>query len=167
MTLPKKVSQLTNAIRKRIAVVYSEDEVANCYAEIIRGGGYEVNVFTDPVLASEKIGSQHSIYLLAVIGWRMPRLTGPELALDLSKIDPRIKVILFSGLEGPNLDWINRTFNVKFDHFYMIVTSAELLDMINNKIKYDKCDDPWEVRRRSRQLKQSPKPNDPKSNLKE
>jgi DNA-binding NtrC family response regulator len=166
MTLPKGVSQPNKVIRNRIAVVYSEDELANCYAEIIRGGGYEVDVFTNPVLALEKIGSEHSIFLLAVIGWRMPRLTGPELALDLSKIDPGIKIILFSALTpseaNHHLDYIARTDNVKFDHFYQLVNSAELLEMINNKIKYGKCDDPWEVELR-RLRKQSPKPNDPES----
>ena len=68
----------------------------------------------------------------------MPRLTGPELALDLSKIDPRIKIILFSSLDSQManyyLDFITRTFNVKFDHFSIPVTGSELLKIINNKI---------------------------------
>jgi len=114
--------------------------VAKGFAVVIRGGGYEVDVFTNPILASEKIGLEHSIYSLVLIGWRMPRLTGPELALDLSKIDPRIKIILFSALFGQEanhyLDFIARTENVKFDHFYMVVSTAELLEMVNNKIKY-------------------------------
>ena len=116
--------------------------MAKLYAEIIRGGGYEVGVFRDPMLASEKIGSQHSVYLLVLIGWRMPRLTGPELALDLSKIDPGIKIILFSALDSgdPNkhlIKW-HINFNVKFDHIYMVVSGPELLEIINNKIKYGK-----------------------------
>ena len=116
--------------------------MANSYAEMLRGGGFEdVDVFTNPVLALEEIGSRHSVYLLVLIGWRMPRLTGPELGLELSKIDPVIKIILFSALFGPDLasdylDFITRNCNVKFDHFYMAVDSAELLEMINNKIKY-------------------------------
>ena len=92
------------------------------------------------MLALEEIGSRHSVYLLVLIGWRMPRLNGFELGLELSKIDPRIKIILFSALFGQMandyLDAITRTFNVKFDHFYMAVSTAELLEMINNKIKY-------------------------------
>ncbi len=114
------------------------------YAETLRGGGFEdVDVFTNPVLALEEIGSRHSVYLLVLIGWRMPRLTGPELGLELSKIDPVIKIILFSALFGwggqesnDYLDFIARTYNVKFDHFYVAVDSAELLEMVNNKIKY-------------------------------
>ena len=112
--------------------------MADVFAETIRREGYEVDVFTNPLLASEKIGSQHSIYSLVLIGWRMPRLTGPELALDLSKIDPRIKIILFSALNSQTandyLDYIKRTFNVKFDHFSLPIGS-ELLEIINNKIK--------------------------------
>jgi DNA-binding NtrC family response regulator len=113
--------------------VYTEDEVANSYAEILRSGGYEVDVFTDSLLASEKIGSQHSIYSLLVIGWRMPRLSGYELARLVSKIDPEIKIILFSALDSTDL-------TIEFDHFSMPVTQSELLEMINNKIKYDKFD---------------------------
>ena len=92
----------------------------------------------------------------------MPRITGLELALGLYKIDPEIKIILFSGLTPSEanhaLDHLARTDNVRFDHFYMIVTSAELLEIVNNKIKYGKCDDPWEVELR-RQRKQSLKPD--------
>ena len=115
--------------------------MAKSYAEMIRGGGFEdVDVFTNPVLALEEIGSRHSVYLLVLIGWRMPRLTGPDLGLKLFKIDPEIKIILFSALFGQEanhyLDFIARTENVKFDHFYMVVSTAELLEMVNNKIKY-------------------------------
>jgi DNA-binding NtrC family response regulator len=131
--------------------------VAKGYAEMIRRGGYEVDVFTDPMVASEKIGSQHFIYLLAVIGWRMPRLTGPELALNLSKIDPGIKIILFSALYGlmanDYWDFITRTYNVKFDHFYMVVTGPELLEMINDKIKYGTFDEADIIRRSIRRYK--------------
>jgi len=69
--------------------------------------------------------------------WRMPRLTGSELALDLSKIDARVKIILFSALDSQTanyyLDFITSTFNVKFKHFSMPVTESELLEIINNK----------------------------------
>jgi DNA-binding NtrC family response regulator len=125
--------------------------VANSFAEMIRKGGYDVGVFTDPMLASDKIGSQHSIYLLALIGWRMPRLTGPELALNLSKIDPGIKIILFSALYGPIandfLDSVTRTYNIKFDHFYMAVNGPVLLEIINDKIKYGTFDEADIIRR--------------------
>jgi DNA-binding NtrC family response regulator len=133
--------------------------VAKEFAEMIRGGGYEVDVFTDPMLASEKIGSQHSIYLLVLTGWRMPRLSGPALALDLSKIDPGIKIILFSALDSQtankSLDFMARTCNVKFDHFSIPVMGSELLEMINNKIKYGNFDES-DIIRRHRFQKQSP-----------
>lgn len=112
--------------------------MAKEFAEVIRAGGYKVDVFTNPILASEKICLEHSIYSLVLTGWQMPRLTGPELALDLSKIDPRIKIILFSALDSPMandyLDYVTRIFSVKFDHFSMPVTELELLEIINNKI---------------------------------
>ena len=131
--------------------------MAKGFAEAIRGEGYEVDVFTNPLLASEKIGSQHSIYLLVLTGWRMPRLTGPELALDLSKIDPRIKIILFSSLDSQManyyLDFITRTYNVKFDHFSMPVSESELLEMINRKIKYGTFDEADIIRRSIRRYK--------------
>jgi DNA-binding NtrC family response regulator len=131
--------------------------VAKGYAEMIRRGGYEVDVFTDPMLASEKIGSQHSIYLLVLIGWRMPRLTGPELALNLSKIDPAIKITLFSALDGrmanDYLDFITRTYNVKFDHFYMAVDTSDLLEIINNKIKHGTFDESDIIRRSIRRYR--------------
>ena len=97
--------------------------MTNSFAEMLRGGGFEdVDVFTNPVLALEKIGSRHSVYLLVLIGWRMPHLTGPELGLELSKIDPVIKIILFSALD-PYLarEWILEKLWIKFDHFSLPV----------------------------------------------
>lgn len=80
----------------------------------------------------------------------MPRLTGPDLALNLYKIDPGIKIIVFSALDrGTASDWIGKM-EVKFDHFSMPVTKSELLEMINNKIKYGKFDESDIIRRRIR-----------------
>jgi len=119
--------------------VYSEEEVAYSSAEAIRDAGYEVDLFTKPILALEEIGSRHSVYLLVLIGLRMPRLSGIELALKLYKLDPEIKIILFSALElSRALDFIARTDNVKFDHLTMPFSTSELLETIYNKIKNGK-----------------------------
>jgi len=120
------------------------------------------------MIASEKIGSQHSIYLLAVIGWRMPHVSGYELALYLSKIDPEIKIILFSAWDYANkmmgqvegVNWgphyvtdplrlqdmpsdlanflMGPVVGAKFDHLDMPISREELLEAINNKIKNGK-----------------------------
>lgn len=88
------------------------------------------------MFASEKIGSQHSIYSLVLTDWRMPGLTGIELALYLSKIDPGIKIILISALSSDEAYYLMG--DVKFDHISMPVTTPKLLEVINNKIKNGK-----------------------------
>lgn len=122
--------------------MYSEEEVAYFTAEAIRDAGYEVDLFTKPILALKKIGSRHSVYLLAVIGWRMPRLSGYELALHLSKIDPEIKIVLFSALPYG--------IDIEFDHLSMPFSNSELLETIYDKIKYGKFDESDIIRRKIR-----------------
>lgn len=117
-------------LRNRIAVVHYEKELADLLAEIIRGGGYEVDVFTNSLLASEIIGSQHAIYSLVLTSWRMPSLSGRDLGMRLSKIDPGIKIILILALDAG--------FSCEFDHIIMPVTPSELIETINNKIKNGK-----------------------------
>jgi DNA-binding NtrC family response regulator len=146
MTLPEGAPQPNNAIRNRIAVVYSEEEYADILAEDIRGGGYEVDLFTDPVVAKEKIGSQHTIYSLVLTGWRMPRLSGTDMALDLYKIDPGIKIIVFSAFDVGTAEF-NRIFDYKFDHMLMPFSTSELLERINNKINNVKLDESDIIRR--------------------
>lgn len=67
----------------------------------------------------------------------MPRLNGIELALKMYKLDPEIKIIMFSALDSQEahdgLDFITRTENVKFDHLSMS-SNSELLETIYNKI---------------------------------
>lgn len=132
--------------------MYSEKEVAYYAAEAIRDAGYEVDLFTKTIRALEKIGSRHSIYLLALIGWRMPRLSGIELALKLYKLDPEIRIILFSALDPEmaqdGLDFIARTDNVKFDHLSMPFLYSELLETISTKI--GKLEESDIIRRRLR-----------------
>jgi DNA-binding NtrC family response regulator len=119
--------------------------LADVFAKVIRGGGYEVDVFTNSTHASDKIGSQHSIYSLVLTGWRMPGLNGIELAMYLSKTDPGIKIIVISPLHptDPIYDhFIQNGYifvgGVKFEHISMPITGAELLAIINNKIKNGK-----------------------------
>jgi DNA-binding NtrC family response regulator len=136
MTLPEEASQSNNAIRNRIAVVFHEYELADIFAKIIRETGFEVDVFTSSRVASEKIGSEHSIYSLVVTGWRMRGITGPELGYNLSKLDPGIKIILISAYDF-EMEYY-KIGDFKFQHFRMPVDSATLLEVVNNKIKNGK-----------------------------
>ena len=66
----------------------------------------------------------------------MRSLTGIELALYLSKLDPGIKIILISALGSEEAYCFMG--DVKFDHISMPVTMPKLLEVINNKIKNGK-----------------------------
>jgi DNA-binding NtrC family response regulator len=132
---------------------------------MIRGGGYEVDVFTNSVLASEKISSQHSIYSLVLTGWRMRGMDGIELGEQLSKIDPGIKIIVISHYYpgDPIYDHFaqNGLFQngyifwegFKFEHLSMPVIPSELLEMINRKIKYGEFDESDILRRSMRRYR--------------
>ena len=126
------------SIRNRIAVIEDEEDIANLFGELIRGEGYEVDIFTNSVIAYEKISSLHSRYSLVVTDNRMPGLTGFELAKNLYKIDREIQTVFISCLD---INWANGIMDhigIKFDFYRKPITSQQLREIVNNKMKKGK-----------------------------
>jgi DNA-binding NtrC family response regulator len=100
--------------------------LAYLFAEVLQSGGYAVDVFTDPVLASKKIGSEHSDYALVPSDMRMPELSGVELARWICKKDNNNKILLISAFD--NIDYED------FQHIRKPVTMTQLLEMVTREL---------------------------------
>jgi signal transduction histidine kinase/CheY-like chemotaxis protein/ligand-binding sensor domain-containing protein len=82
---------------ERIAVVDDETAVAEATARQLRRLGYVVDVFTDPVVARERLSSAAEPPALLLTDQTMPRLAGDQLASALREKMPTLPVIVTTG----------------------------------------------------------------------
>ena len=80
----------------RVFVVDDEDVIASSLAMILRfQGGLHATSFTNPVSALQAAQSQAPDLLITDVV--MPQMSGIDLAIQLRKLHPDCKVLLFSG----------------------------------------------------------------------
>ena len=92
----------------------------------LQDNGYNVDTFTNPIVALEHLLNNHSKYQLVISDYRMPNLNGCELGAKVKELNNDIKVILMSAYDSIednnilNFELIRKPFSLQ-----------KLLDMIN------------------------------------
>jgi FixJ family two-component response regulator len=89
---------LTEAKRSVVFVVDDESVVASTLEIILLSHGYDTRSFFDPLDALKAAQSVAPTILLADV--MMPSMNGLELAIEMRKLYPACKVLLFSGHTG-------------------------------------------------------------------
>jgi CheY-like chemotaxis protein len=79
----------------KVFVVDDEHVIASTLAIILRQSGFEATAFTNP-LEAINVGRTQSPDLL-ISDVVMPEMTGVDLAIAMTTLCPRCKVLLFSG----------------------------------------------------------------------
>jgi CheY-like chemotaxis protein len=87
-----------SAAQPRILVVDDERLLADTTASILRRAGFVAKTAYDGFDALESMSSFRPDYLLTDI--MMPAMNGIELAIAITKMYPRTKILLFSGQAG-------------------------------------------------------------------
>ena len=100
---------------KKILLVEDEQDIATVLDMVLEEGGYEVDCFSDPVLALKNFRARS--YDLVILDIKMPEIDGIELSQQIKKIDNAVKVCFLTaselyyeefrkeiGLEEPTLD---------------------------------------------------------------
>jgi DNA-binding response OmpR family regulator len=82
----------------KILVVDDEKRLADTLTEILKMAGFHVAVAYDGWEALEAASRFQPDYLLSDV--LMPRMNGVELAIEISKMFPAARILLFSGLAG-------------------------------------------------------------------
>ena len=77
--------------KKKILVVDDEPDNTSIFSMGLEDGGFEVDAFTDPLLALSKFKSDHKKYDLLILDIKMPDMNGFELFEEIRKIDNNIK----------------------------------------------------------------------------
>ena len=97
---------------KSIALIDDDKDTVNLFTYFLRENGYDVIGFTDPLLLLDYILHNDNKFRLVIIDYRMPKITGCELANKIADINPRIKMVLITAVN----DIIKNKLNIELIH---------------------------------------------------
>lgn len=80
-----------------IALVDDDEDVVNLFTELLRENGYDVIGFTNPLLLLDYIHHHNNHLRLVLIDYKMPQITGCELANKIKDINSRIEMVLITA----------------------------------------------------------------------
>ena len=86
-------------INKRVMIVDDESDVNLAIKMVLEESGFQVDSFTDPLLALESVKVEADKYMLLVLDIRMPNMNGFELYEQIKKIDDKVKVCFLTAGE--------------------------------------------------------------------
>ena len=80
-----------------IALVDDDEDTVNLFSYFLRKNGYDVIGFTDPLSLLDYVLHHDNQFRLILIDYRMPQITGCELANKITDINPKIKMVLITA----------------------------------------------------------------------
>ena len=80
-----------------IAIVDDDEDIVNLFTELLRESGYDVYGFTNPLVLLDYINHHNKQFRLVLIDYKMPQLTGCELANKITDINSRIEMVLITA----------------------------------------------------------------------
>ena len=95
-----------------IAIVEDEEDILTLFTEIIRQNGYPVVGYANPISFVRYLTTHQDKFVLILIDYKMPQMTGCELANQITKINPNVKMILMTAAN----DILNNNLNLELIH---------------------------------------------------
>jgi two-component system, OmpR family, response regulator ChvI len=86
-------------MNKRVLLVDDEPDVNLAVKIVLEENGFQVNIFTDPLLALENFKGESSLYDMLILDIRMPDMNGFELYREIKKIDDKVKACFLTAGE--------------------------------------------------------------------
>lgn len=87
---------------KSIMLVDDEAEMVALYKEFLKQVGFKVDSFTDPVLAFDSFKDCSEKYSMVLTDFRMPSLSGIELASKIREINDNVIINLITAFNVDN-----------------------------------------------------------------
>jgi DNA-binding NtrC family response regulator len=111
---------------KSIAVVDDEEDIVTLFREVLQENSYHVMGFTKPLMALDYIRKYPDDFSLIIVDYRMPQMQGCELSNKISKINPKIKMVLITAYDNV----INNDLNLEIVR--KPITNTKLLEVIHH-----------------------------------
>jgi DNA-binding response OmpR family regulator len=86
-------------MNNRVLVVDDEPDLVLILKMVLEDNGFQVDSFTDPLLALENCKGKAGKYELLILDIKMPDMNGFELYKQLKKIDDKVKVCFLTAGE--------------------------------------------------------------------
>ena len=96
--------------KRKILVVDDEPDNASIFSMGLEDGGFEVDAFTDPLLALSKFKSVKK-YDLLILDIKMPDMNGFELYEEIRKIDDKVKTCFLTAFGEGYTEEFGRRFS--------------------------------------------------------
>ncbi|MFZ0741436.1 MAG: response regulator [Nitrososphaeraceae archaeon] len=104
--------------KNKILVVDDEPDNTSIFSMSLEDGGFEVDAFTDPLLALSTFKSGHKRYDYLVLDIKMPDMNGFELYEEIRKLDNKVKACFLTAFGEGYTEEFGRRFptstNVSF-----------------------------------------------------
>ncbi len=119
----------TIAITKSIVVVDDEPDVVELFRDALSSYGYDVEAFTDPLVALDHIRRNPKQYNLLITDFSMSKLNGCALGIKVKELNDNIKVLLISAYENIECSILN------YEMLNKPILIQTLIDKVNRYMK--------------------------------
>jgi DNA-binding response OmpR family regulator len=89
--------QCNNKPQYRILIVDDERDITSVIKKGLQSNGFEVDAFTDPLLALKNFRA--GVYDFLVLDVKMPKMNGFELYKQMKSVDDRVKICFLTAIE--------------------------------------------------------------------
>jgi DNA-binding NtrC family response regulator len=89
---------MKSADYRAIAIVDDDEDIVNLFTELLREKGYDIYGFTNPLLLLDYIHHHDNLFRLVLIDYKMPQMTGCELANKIADLNSRIEMVLITAI---------------------------------------------------------------------
>jgi DNA-binding response OmpR family regulator len=123
--------KIDESMKKRILIIDDEPDVALTLKVVLEDNGFEVDSFTDSLLALKHFKEAGYIYDLLILDIKMPQMNGFELYKEIRKLDDKVKVCFLSALtELKDYEAFRKEVFPKWGERYFIQKPIENDDML-------------------------------------
>ena len=124
-------------VNKRILIVDDERDVGMTLEMILENYGFDIDCFTDPVVALESF--KPNVYNLTILDIKMPKINGFELYHELKSRDSNIKTLFISALSyfTAYKTYNNKVYPIEGERKFIKkpVTNKELLEQVYSMVR--------------------------------
>ena len=129
MQASEQAGEATQGSDIRILLIDDDNINATLAKSVLERNGCTVQIAANPVKALEKYAREKDAIDLVIVDYFMPTMDGGATVQHLRKLNPDVKVLLFSGAEEMRLRQIIRQYNIE-GYLHKPLRKEEALQLI-------------------------------------